>query len=67
MNNMFKKFGIFMLLLIIMSVGILANPIATTIAASNIDETTVTLNGQLSNLTQEKSCFSKIPIKSSKY
>lgn len=55
MKNIFKKFGIFMLFLVIMSVGVLANPNATTLPPTNVDETTVTLNGQLTNLTEANS------------
>jgi len=55
MKNMYKKFGIFMLFLVIMSISVFADPIATTNAATNIDETTVTLNGALTNLTEDNS------------
>ena len=51
MQKMLKKLGIFCVLMIVMSLGALATPVITTLDATNVDETTVTLNGQLSNLT----------------
>ena len=42
-------------MLMLFCLPILADPIATTNDATNIDETTVTLNGQLSNLTEVNS------------
>ena len=55
MNNIFKKIGIFALFLIVMCLPVLADPIATTNDATSVDETTVTLNGALTNLTEDNS------------
>lgn len=62
MKNIFKKLGIlgFVLALFCFSVLALppvdaANPLPTTSDATNIDETTVTLNGAITNLTEDNS------------